>query len=47
MLEPLERTQRPHDHLVRRLGVEPRDERDAARVVLERRVVEPDFPPVV
>jgi hypothetical protein len=32
---------------VRRIGVEPGDERDAAGVVLEARVVETCFPPVV
>ena len=41
VLEPLERVERPPDHPVRRLGVEPRDEGEAARVVLERGVVQP------
>ncbi len=41
VLEPLERLERAVDHLVRRGGVESRDEGDAARVVLVRRVIEP------
>jgi hypothetical protein len=32
---------------VRRIGVEPGDERDTTGVVLETRVVETCFPPVV
>jgi hypothetical protein len=47
VLEPLERTQCSGDYLVRRLGIEPRDEGDAACVVLEGRVVEPCLPPVM
>ena len=35
VLEPLERSQRPDDHLVLRAGVEPRHERDPASVVLD------------
>jgi hypothetical protein len=47
VLEPFQRAQRARDDFVGRFGVEARDERDAARVVLEPRVVEPGFPPVV
>jgi hypothetical protein len=47
VLEALEGTKRPRDDLVRRVGIEPCDKRDAACVVLEGRVVEPNFPPVV
>ena len=42
VLEVGERRQRAHDRLVTRDAVEPRDERDAAGVVLVRRVVEAD-----
>ncbi len=41
VLEVCEREERPLDRLVRRLTVQPRHARDAARVVLVRRVVEP------
>ena len=40
MLEVLEHGQGAGDRLVRRAAVEPRDEADAAGVVLEPRVVE-------
>ncbi len=42
VLEVRERGERALDRLVRRLGVEVRDEGDAARVVLVRRVVKTD-----
>ena len=42
VLEVGERRQRAHDRLVARDAVEPGDERDAAGVVLVRRVVEAD-----
>ena len=42
VLEVRERGEGAHDRLVRGDGVEMRDERDAARVVLVRRVVETD-----
>jgi hypothetical protein len=41
MLEILERRQRAIDGLVRLPAIEPGDERDAARIVLERSVVQP------
>ena len=44
MREVRERGERSHDGLVRGLAVEPRDERDAAGVVLVGRVVEPGPP---
>ena len=44
VLEMLERAQRLRDRLVAAHAVEPRDERDAAGVVLERRVIEALLP---
>jgi hypothetical protein len=41
VLHVLERCQGPDDRLVASAAVEPRDERDTARVVLERGVIEP------